>query len=101
MHGFVLMETRTAWILFVVTMVIHSVTFIFLQSVADSFKRYMSATTGVSTDTTPTAVISKPSSELQVTTVGFEKAQGNRFRLMKGGVYYQELHQTLDVSVFR
>jgi hypothetical protein len=100
MHRPVLMEPRTAWILFVLTMVIHSITFILLQSVADSFKRYMSPTTGVCSDKTP-AVEKSDLSEPNATTHVVDNGQGSRSRLMKGGVYYQELHQTLDVSVFR
>jgi hypothetical protein len=101
MHRPVLMEPRTAWILFVLTMVIHSITFILLQSVADSFKRYMAPTTGVCRDKTPVVEKPDPRSEPNATTYVFDDGQGSRSRLMKGGVYYQELHQTLDVSVFR
>lgn len=88
------MENTVAWALFVTTMVLHSVTFIFLQFIADKFQHYMSLTEGDATNKAPTY---EPLQAKQgdLLTVGIPPASNASRK------YYQELHETLDVSIFR
>jgi hypothetical protein len=91
MDGFLPMETNVAWVLFVVTMILHSMTFILLQFVADKFQKYMSLTDGDVNFVVPLSAdtLTPPHSNNSSTTP------------IQTRMYYQELHETLDVSIFR
>ena len=92
MHGFVHMDTRTSWLLFVLTMFVHSATFVFLQSVANGFQQFKSATLGEGT-----TVAKNVKKDPVVQTPTKPLVAQSRYTM----VQYQELHHTLDVSVFR
>jgi hypothetical protein len=90
------METRTAWVLFVVTMVLHSATFIFLQLVADKFQRYMTISDGDPGNATSVAEVTAAGHMTNPPLFKTTTLPGGA-----GRMYYHELHQTLDVSIFK
>jgi hypothetical protein len=107
------MEPSTAWLLFVLTMVIHVTTFFILQAIADQFKNYISksdttisAVNGVSKppDSDPTKKNAKTvivsSGKTTNTTSYRDTDKPLKFDYNSRG-NYQELHNTLDVSVFQ
>ena len=97
------MEPSTGWLLFVLTMIIHACTFFILQSIADKFSSYMlrtdlSIVKGVNPipkkqENIPHGIKSDQNRyilpEFRVPIIGSKRAE------------YQQLHETLDVSVFR
>jgi len=99
------MEPSTGWLLFVLTMIIHACTFFILQSIADKFSSYM-----LRTDLS--IVKGVPIPKKQENLPHGIKSDQNRYMLPDfnipiGGIggskraEYQQLHETLDVSVFR
>jgi hypothetical protein len=96
-QNFDVMDNRTAWILFILTMIIYSATFVFLHTVADRFKRFMSPTGGDIDFTIPV----EPVDDLLMVHTQKTHTPSKSASMHASGMYYQELHQTLDVSVFR
>ena len=106
------METSTAWMLFVLTGMIHAGTFIFVQEVANGFKQYISATGGM--NHTPGSILSDDGSEptmLELHTTntppGPDATRHHTQPLQNSAGHYQDarqykpLHDILDVSIFR
>lgn len=104
------MEPSTGWLLFVLTMIIHACTFFILQSIADKFSSYMLRTDlSIVKGVNP---IPKNQAGMQENLPHGIKSDQSRYMLPDfnipiGGIggskrgQYQQLHETLDVSVFR
>jgi hypothetical protein len=92
-------DPATTWMLFVITMILHIITFHVLQYFADSFKTYLtlSAIDGILSETQEMVV--KKHVQQYVAQSGTEIHAYNPTSLSR--MPYQPLHETLDVSVFR
>lgn len=108
-NGSVQMDATTIWLLFMATIVIHSLTFWFLEHCANVFRDFVvfSPTKGSGAATVePTTVPSAPT--MVVRTVSGVNAYyphqgcGVPIRMHPNTTaHYQPLHDMLDVSVFR
>jgi hypothetical protein len=101
------MEPSTGWLLFVLTMIIHACTFFILQSVADRFSTYMlrpHANIVKGVDPIPKKQAEMHENLPHETHSAQIRYMLPEFRLPIIGskrTEYQQLHETLDVSVFR
>ena len=99
------MDRSTIWLVFILTLVIHVLTFWFLEYCADRFKDFMlmSPTDGRGT----TEAVKQTTVEQQLPKVGTfcsiaGYSQSPSYRMaLNDNIKYQQFHDTLDVSVFR
>jgi hypothetical protein len=105
------MNPMLVWTLFVLTMVLHAVTFFFLQGVSNYFKTYIEISPVGGNDNmtiqkkTESGVVVN-NNPTQMRTAGCinvfnRESVQHSCTDSKSRVYYQPLHETLDVSVFR
>jgi hypothetical protein len=94
------MDPSTAWLLFILTAIIHAFTFVVLQQVADHFKLYISALVGNAAHVN--GVVSKGLYPMD-TDMGNHRGTipPNKKNDIITTMKYQQLHDTLDVSIFR
>ena len=105
------MDVSTSWLLFVLTMIIYVSTFIVLQTISEKFRIYM----GLDIDIPNAQVIrgiiqTKPidgennkninNDHIPDLITSDGKQTLSRFKVDSKGCY-RELHETLDVSIFR
>ena len=103
------MDRSTIWVVFILTLLIHALTFCFLEYCADRFKDFMlmSPTDGRGTteavkQTTVEQQLPKVGTFCSITGYSQSHAPSPSYRMaLNDNIKYQQFHDTLDVSVFR
>jgi hypothetical protein len=95
------MDASTIWVLFMITMVIHVITFHVLEYAADRFRDYLALSALDGTVTVAQPAANKPRQHTPTAKAPHVVSNVAGCHTNVGStVYYQPLHETLDVSVF-
>ena len=105
------MDVSTSWLLFVLTMIIYVSTFIVLQTISEKFRIYMDLDIDIPNAQITRGIIqTKPADGEDNKEINSDPIPGpitsdgkktlSRFKVDSKGCY-RELHETLDVSIFR